>query len=159
MKNTNLRRSALLTVCAVVITAIGIACEPKVETPKAAPPPATSPAASPAANPATSPAADKKEDDKKRTGAEAKVGRWQGLEGTYLNVVESGPDTYTVEIKDLDGAKQYQAKASGDGLEFTREGKTQTVKAATGTETGMKGFEKETNCLVITKGSEGFCRK
>src|SRR5688572_1924046 len=112
MKNTNLRRSALLTVCAVVITAIGIACEPKVETPKAAPAPATSPATSPA-NPATSPVVDKKEDDKKRMGAEAMVGKWQGPEGTYLNVVKSGADTYTVEIKDLDGAKQYQAKASG----------------------------------------------
>ena len=23
----------------------------------------------------------------------------------------------------------------------------------------MKGFEKETTCLVVTKGSEGFCKK
>jgi hypothetical protein len=44
-------------------------------------------------------------------------------------------------------------------IEFVRNGKTETVKTATGAETGMKGFEKETNCVVVTKGSEGFCRK
>ena len=44
-------------------------------------------------------------------------------------------------------------------IEFIRNGKTETVKTATGAETGMKGFEKETTCVVVTKGSEGFCRK
>ena len=44
-------------------------------------------------------------------------------------------------------------------IEFTRKGKTESVKTATGAETGMKGFEKETNCVVVTKGSEGFCKK
>ncbi|MEO8648479.1 MAG: hypothetical protein ABI539_04870, partial [Acidobacteriota bacterium] len=34
----------------------------------------------------------------------------------------------------------------------------QTIKASNGAETGMKGFEKETNCVVVTKGTEGFCK-
>jgi hypothetical protein len=43
-------------------------------------------------------------------------------------------------------------------IEFSRDGKTETIKAATGAETGMKDFTKETNCVVIKKG-EGFCKK
>jgi hypothetical protein len=86
------------------------------------------------------------------------AGRWNGPEGTYLSVTKKGTG-YSVEIKDLDGVKTFDGTAKGDVIEFTRNGKTETIRAATGAETGMKGFEKETNCLVITKGSEGYCRK
>ncbi|HUR98103.1 MAG TPA: hypothetical protein VMZ26_08580 [Pyrinomonadaceae bacterium] len=136
------------------------ACTPSttstdVKTPTAASPvPAASPspAMSPAGSPATSPAI--------ATGAkvEALTGRWLGAEGTYLNVNKKG-EKYSIEIANLDGAKTYEGTAKGDAIEFTRNGKTETIKAASGAETGMKGFEKETNCVVVTKGSEGFCKK
>jgi len=90
--------------------------------------------------------------------ADGWVGKWNGPEGTWLDI-ESSNVGYEVEVKDLDAAKKYDGVAKGDTIEFTRNGKTETVKAATGVETGMKGFEKETNCLVTTKGSEGFCKK
>lgn len=86
------------------------------------------------------------------------VGRWPGVEGTYLNVAKKG-DKYTIEIANLDGPKTFEGSAKGDTIEFTRNGKTETIKSATGAETGMKGFEKDTNCVVVTKGSEGFCKK
>jgi hypothetical protein len=71
----------------------------------------------------------------------------------------AGDEKFTIEIANLDGPKTYDATAKGDHIEFIRNGRTETIKAATGAETGMKGFENEKNCLVVTKGSEGFCRK
>jgi hypothetical protein len=108
-----------------------------------------SPVASPPASPATAVAGSK---------ADSLAGRWTGPEGTYLNVTKKG-DKYTIEIANLDGPKTYEGTAKGDVIEFTRNGKTETIKAASGAETGMKGFEKETNCVVVTKGTEGFCKK
>ena len=95
------------------------------------------------------------------------VGKWDGQEGTYLSVTEKMgtdgkqqlPRKFEVEIKDLDKAEKFEGTAKNGVIEFTRKGKTETVKAATGAETGMKYLEKETNCVVVTKGSEGFCRK
>jgi hypothetical protein len=86
------------------------------------------------------------------------VGRWPGVEGTYLDISKKG-DKFSIEIKNLDKAETYEGTAKGDGIEFTRNGKTETIKSTSGAETGMKGFEKETNCLVVSKGKEGFCKK
>src|SRR5688572_17256088 len=137
--------------------AVASACNnsPEIK-PAAAPSPAapspaasTSPAASPTASPATIATAGK---------AEMLVGRWPGVEGTYLDVSKKG-DKFSIEIKDLDKAETYEGTAKGDLIEFSRKGKIETIRTASGAETGMKGFEKETNCVVVTKGKEGFCKK
>ena len=151
-----MRRSILLTVFAAM-AAISAACsntpeKPATTVPVSTPAVTSSPAASPAASPAVSPAVS---DAKK---VDALVGRWTGPEGTYLDVSKNG-DKFKVELKSLDGSKTYDGTAKDGAIEFVRNGKTETVKTATGAETGMKGFEKETNCVVVTKGSEGFCRK
>lgn len=148
-------RSFLLTVFAVV--AVSAACDPSTKvTPTSATPapaasvsPSTAPNASPSGSPASTTIASK---------ADALVGRWPGEGGAYLNVTKKG-DKYTIEIATTAGPKTYDGTAKGDLIEFTRNGKTETIKAATGPETGMKGFEKETNCVVVIKGSEGFCKK
>lgn len=134
-------------------TAIGIAACTNDVKPPASPTPAVtaSPAASPSSSPSASPAANAAKVD-------ALVGRWPGVEGAYLNISKKG-DKYSIEIANLDGPKTFEGTAKGDMIEFTRNGKTETIKAATGAETGMKGFEKETNCVVVTKGTEGFCKK
>jgi hypothetical protein len=120
--------------------------------PPVSPTPSPAASASPAASPAGSPVA-------AGTGkADALVGRWPGVEGTYLNVTKKA-DKYSIEIANLDGPKTYEGTAKGYVIEFTRDGKTETIKAVSGAETGMKGFEKETNCVVVTKGKEGFCKK
>lgn len=162
MKINTLRRSVLLTVFATSAIALG-ACSgtPEVKqpvTPVASPSPAVSPSASPSASPsvdpknpvATAPGSDKKVD--------ARVGRWPGVKGTYLNVAKKG-DKYSIELKDSDRAETFEGTAKGDTIEFTRKGKTETIKAATAEETGMKWLAGEKNCVVITKGSEGYCRK
>lgn len=157
MNITKMRRSVLLTVFAFASFAVAACTTPSEVKPPASPSPAASPAASaspasPAASPSGSPAA-------ATTGkVDALVGRWNGPEGTYLNVAKKA-DKYTIEIKNLDGLKTFEGAAKGDVIEFTRNGKTESIKAANGAETGMKDFEKETNCVVVTKGSEGFCKK
>jgi hypothetical protein len=123
---------------------------PAPSTPAASPStaPSASPAGSPVASPAVSPGANK---------AEAMVGKWPGAEGTYLSVTKKG-EKYSVEIANLDGPKTFEGTAKGDAIEFTRNGKAETVKHATGDETGMKAFAGKKDCLVVTKGSEGFCK-
>ncbi len=147
----------------VAVVAAMSACDPAPKPPVNTPPvgspsPTASPAASPTGSPVSTAPGSDKTDDKKASKVDAWAGKWTGVEGTYLNITKKG-DKYTIEIADLDGPKTYEGTAKGDTIEFTRKGKTETIKAATGAETGMKYLEKETNCLVVTKGSEGFCRK
>lgn len=84
------------------------------------------------------------------------LGRWQGPEGTYLSIEESG-DAYSLEIADLDGPKRYAASRDGDQLRFERNGKTETIRATDGPQTGMKWLQDKSDCLTINSG-EGFCR-
>jgi hypothetical protein len=86
------------------------------------------------------------------------LGRWQGVEGTYLLLSKNG-DKYEVKFTDLDRLYTYEGVAVGDHIEFKRDGKTDSIRATNGKGTGMKYLEREKNCLVITFGSEGFCRK
>lgn len=85
------------------------------------------------------------------------VGRWPGVEGTYLDLSRNG-DKYVVEIANLDGPKTYQGISAGDHIEFRRGGKAESIRATDGKGTGMKWLLDQTNCLVVTVGSEGFCR-
>ncbi len=149
MNINNLGRSILLAVFSIAAFSVA-AC---TNTPEPVKPPASPSPAAPASPPA-SPVASVNPASK----ADALVGRWPGVEGTYLNIVKKG-DKYSIEIANLDGPKTFEGTAKGDAIEFTRDGKTETVKAASGADTGMKGFEKDTNCVVVTKGKEGFCKK
>ena len=151
--NINKVRRPIVSVVFAIAAIAAAACTPSTEVkPPVAPVPVAtaSPASSPAVSPIpASPAAGK---------TDSLVGRWPGAEGTYLNIAKKG-DKYVIEIANLDGPKTFEGTAKGDAIEFTRNGKTETIKAGSGAETGMKGFEKETNCVVVTKGSEGFCKK
>jgi hypothetical protein len=150
-----MRRSILLTIISVA-TFVFAACTPETKPVNpTTPTPATSPVASPAASPTGSPAAGDKSTSVK---TDALTGRWQGPEGTFLNVTKKG-DKFEIEIKALDPAsKKYEGTAKGDVIEFTRDGKAATIKTATGDETGMKWLAGKKSCVVITKGSEGYCK-
>ncbi len=155
-----MRRSILLTIISVATFAFA-ACTPEtktVNTPPAATP-TSSPAASPATSPSNSPSASPASNDNATAGkADVLVGKWLGAEGTFLNVTKKG-DKFEVEIKNLNPeSKKYEGTAKGDVIEFTRDGKPATVKTATGEETGMKWLLAKKNCVVITKGSEGYCK-
>lgn len=153
-------RRSLLTISIASIVGIGAACQP-TEPPKPAPNTAPSPAApaSPAASPATSPAADPKAPAAPTSKIAALEGVWPGVESTSLTVTKNG-EKYKVEIKGLDKKVEvFEGIAKGDVIEFKRKDKVETIKAATAEETGMKWLQGEKNCVVITKGSEGYCRK
>ena len=155
MKNNKMRR--LVSIALLAITAIWIvACTnpPEVKTP-ASPTPAApaSPASSPATSPAGSPAANASAGK-----VDSLVGHWTGAENASLNITKKG-DKFSIEMTGKDGTRSFEGTAKGDAIEFSRNGKTESIKTSTGADTGVKGLEKETNCVVVTKGTEGYCRK
>jgi hypothetical protein len=87
---------------------------------------------------------------------DAWLGQWTGPEGTYLLLSRNG-EKYMVRIQSLEGAATYQGVRSGNQIQFKRQGKTESIRAGSGKETGMKWLLDKTNCLILKTG-EGFCR-
>lgn len=158
MNTSKLRRPLLLATAAIAAFMVGACTTPE-------PPKAPNTTSTPAVT--QSPAISPEVANPGEAAVQKLIGKWDGPEGTYLSVTEKMggdgkqqlPRKFEVEIKDLDKAEKFEGTAKDRAIEFTRKGRVETVKAATGAETGMKGFDKETNCVVVTKGSEGFCRK
>jgi len=89
---------------------------------------------------------------------DAWTGKWIGVEGLALDIQPGdGPGKYALAVTLLDGTSNYEGTAAGETISFTREGKTETIRKATGDETGLKYLAGKTNCLMIRSG-EGFCR-
>ncbi|TZG27415.1 hypothetical protein [Sphingomonas montanisoli] len=89
---------------------------------------------------------------------DAWVGKWIGVEGLVLDVQKAGePGKYMLGVTLLDGTKSYEGTADGEVIRFTRDGRPESVRAATGDETGLKWLAGKQNCLMIQQG-EGFCR-
>lgn len=62
-----------------------------------------------------------------------------------------------LKIQSLDSLDAYEGVATADGIRFTRNGKTESIHAGNGEDTGMKWLLDKKNCLIINYG-EGFCR-
>ncbi len=89
---------------------------------------------------------------------DAWIGKWIGVEGTVLDIQPSGEaGHYLLSVTLLDGTKSYDGTAEGDMIRFTRDGRPESVRAATGNDTGLKWLAGKQNCLMIQQG-EGFCR-
>ncbi len=84
------------------------------------------------------------------------LGKWLGPEGTFLELSKDGRK-FVVKINSLDGPAIYKGTGMGDHIEFQRNGKTESIRAGNGQDTGMKWLLNEKNCIFIKKG-EGFCR-
>ncbi|WP_457417674.1 hypothetical protein [Roseateles sp. P5_E7] len=84
------------------------------------------------------------------------VGRWQGPEGTFLDIA-GGPGTYRVTVQNLDGPRSFDAKAGSATLTFVRDGVIETVRPGNGVDTGMKWLADKRDCLIV-KAGEGYCR-
>lgn len=157
-------RRSVLTILFAAIAGFAAACQPEVSktTPNTTPSPAAPASPSPAtpATPSTSPSIDPKASPGTPSAKlSALEGTWPGVEGTSLKVTKNG-EKYKVELTGLDKkVETFDGTAKGDTIEFTRKGKVETIKAATAEETGMKWLQGEKNCVVINKGSEGYCRK
>lgn len=149
-----MRKTILLTFFVAAVGVLG-AC---TNTPEVKPvtTPVTAPSASPAVSPSVNPVTDPKAPTESKVSA--LEGKWPGVEGAYLNVTKKG-EKYSIEIKDLDKTTTFEGTPKGDAIEFTRNGKTESIKSATADETGLKWLAGEKNCVVITKGKEGYCKK
>ena len=152
-----MRRSILLILFIAAIGVLG-ACTNTPDVTKPAPNAAPSPVA-PAASPTVSPSVDPKAPAAPSAKITALEGKWPGVEGASLNITKNG-EKYKVEITGADKKTEaFDGSANGDTIEFKRKDKLETIKASTTEETGMKWLAGEKNCVVITKGSEGYCRK
>jgi hypothetical protein len=150
-------RRPIVLASLLVSTVAGLAaCDPATTNKPSTPVQQASPITSPSqtASPVSSPVSDGKSTVGK---VDALVGQWPGADGASLTI-EKKADKYEIELKAKDGSKKYEGTAKGDVIEFSRNGKTETIKPATAEETGMKWLKGEKNCVVITKGSEGYCK-
>lgn len=84
------------------------------------------------------------------------IGRWNGPEATSM-LIAGGKGEYDITISDLNGPRRYKGTASGARIDFSRDGSSESIRATTGSETGMKWLADKSNCLTIRYG-EGFCR-
>lgn len=92
------------------------------------------------------------------TAARDYAGRWIGVEGTYLNVTPTGPNTASLEMQyDLDNKGTYPASVTPEGLRFTRNGETLLLRPSDGDATGLKWLAGKKDCLTVRSG-EGYCR-
>lgn len=92
------------------------------------------------------------------TGAvtEGWLGRWNGPEGTYLEIAGT-PDDYRLTIANLDGPRRFVGRAQGERIVFVRDGVVETITATDGDATGMKWLMDKHDCLTVRSG-EGYCR-
>ncbi len=84
------------------------------------------------------------------------AGKWNGPEGTYLDIKPAG-DAYELTIANLDGPRTFKGEAYKDGIQFDRDGVAEKIVAGDGAATGMKWLADKKNCLVV-KAGEGYCR-
>ena len=89
---------------------------------------------------------------------DAWIGKWTGVEGLFLDIAKTEtPGSYKLTVGLMDGTKDYTGTASGETITFLRNGVKETIRPATGDETGLKWLAGKPNCLMI-KQAEGFCR-
>jgi hypothetical protein len=70
-----------------------------------------------------------------QTATDGWLGRWDGPEGTFLQISKTG-DQYVVVIQDLDGPKRFAGFVDGNRIRFERDGKTEYISAGDGEATG-----------------------
>ncbi|MFI8736512.1 hypothetical protein ACIGKM_11425 [Ectopseudomonas toyotomiensis] len=84
------------------------------------------------------------------------LGRWNGPEGTYLDI-SGTPADYRLTIANLDGPRRFVGRAQGAKIVFVRDGVVESISATDGEATGMKWLLDKQNCLTVRSG-EGYCR-
>lgn len=93
---------------------------------------------------------------------DAWVGRWLGPEGLFLDITKDasgGVGHYAIVNRDnLDREESYSGVAEGSTIRFVRDGKDLVIQPGTGADTGFKYLADKTDCLIVVKGSEGYCR-
>lgn len=86
------------------------------------------------------------------------LGRWTGVEGTYLQLVALPDAKIQVIVKNLDGERSFEGVSGEQQIVFERDGVQEKIVATDGKATGMKWLADKTRCLTIKPG-EGYCRE
>ncbi len=84
------------------------------------------------------------------------VGKWNGVEGTFLEIKPDGKN-YKITIQNLDGPREFKGEPKDGVLWFDRDGKSQGIRPGNGGDTGMKWLAEKKDCLVVSP-VEGYCR-
>lgn len=91
-------------------------------------------------------------------GAPDYSGRWTGVEGMYLVVTPKPGGGVGLEMQwDLDHKGTFDGNVTPDGIQFVRDGVTETLKPSDGDATGLKYLAGKKDCLTVKSG-EGYCR-
>ncbi|WP_156361597.1 hypothetical protein [Sphingomonas sp. Leaf67] len=115
---------------------------PKAPTPAPSPTPTPTPTTSNTAAP----------------GASQYLGRWVGVEGTYLVVSDPAQGDVKLEMQyDLDNKGNFVGTVTPEGIRFERGGETLLLRPSNGDATGLKWLAGKTDCLTVKPG-EGYCR-
>jgi hypothetical protein len=77
--------------------------------------------------------------------------------GAILKVEKKG-DKYEIEIKTKDGSKKFEGTAKGDAIEFVRNGKTETIKAASSRGNRLQMDRRRENLRRDKQRQRGFLR-
>lgn len=87
------------------------------------------------------------------------IGRWTGVEGTYLVVrAGDGVGRYTLEMQyTLDDTGTFAGTGNADGIAFTRPDGNHQLRHTDGNATGLKYLAGKKDCLTVKTG-EGYCR-
>lgn len=87
------------------------------------------------------------------------AGHYVGPEGLYLDVKAFPDDQFRLTGQyDLDNRGSWEGRADEHGIRFTRNGEEHTLRPTTGPGTGMKWLAEKKDCVVVTEGSEAYCR-
>lgn len=88
----------------------------------------------------------------------AYVGRWTGVEGTYLDVSARPGGGVVLEMQwDLDNKGDYEGTVTPEGIRFLRGGVEHVARRTTGDATELKYLAGKQDCLTVKPG-EGYCR-
>lgn len=86
------------------------------------------------------------------------IGRWTGVEGTYVDIRPDGSGGWTLEMQsDLDTKGTYAGTSTAAGIAFERGGETLVLRESDGAATGLKWLDGKQDCLMVAEG-EGYCR-
>lgn len=86
------------------------------------------------------------------------LGRWIGVEGTYLNVAAKPGGGVTLDMQwDLDHRGRFDGTVTERGIRFVRDDTTEVAVPSDGDATGLKYLAGKTDCLTVKPG-EGYCR-
>jgi hypothetical protein len=86
------------------------------------------------------------------------LGRWEGVEGTSLELSRRTDGDLLVKISSLDGDMSVRGVVKGDVVEIYHLSQPRKIRLGNGEATGLKWLAGKTECLILAEG-EGYCRK